>query len=139
MSPILRKQLKNKIDNLASIYQGLKRLQRLTLQDLEDNIENIWSVTFGIVAAVEAIMDIGQYILSEKGLKVESYGQIPEKLLQAKIINRDFSTKLTQMIGFRNRAIHNYPSLDEKQLYNILQEGINDFKQFLKLAKKYIG
>lgn len=138
MSPILRKQLKNKIDNLASIYQGLKRLQRLTLKDLESDIENVWSVTFGIVAAVEAIMDIGQYILSEKGQKAESYGQIPEKLLQAKIINQNFSEKLTQMIGFRNRAIHNYPSLDEKQLYNILQEDIDDFKKFLKLVRKYI-
>lgn len=138
MSPIIKKQLRNKIDNLVSIYEGLKKLQRLKTEDLENNIENVWSVAFGIIAGIEAVMDISQYILSEKGIKSESYGQIPEKLLEAKVINRDFSKRLVQMIGFRNRAIHNYPSLEEKQLYKILQEDVEDFKRFLRVVKKYV-
>lgn len=138
MTEIIEKQLKEKIDNLADIYRGLKKLQKFNLKDLKENIENVWSVTFGLVTGAEAILDISQYILAEKGIKAESYGKIPQKLFESKIINKEFSTKLQRMIGFRNRAIHNYPSLDEEQIYDILQKDIEDFKKFLKKVDFYL-
>ncbi|MFH1564569.1 MAG: DUF86 domain-containing protein [bacterium] len=137
MTKIIKEQFDDKVDNLVKIYDGLKKLQRLKLNDFKENIENVWAVTFGVVAGVEAILDISQYILSSKGIKAESYGSIPERLLKAKIINKEFSEKLRDMVGFRNRAIHNYPSLNEELLYNVLQNDVDDFKKFLKIAKQY--
>ena len=138
MTEIIKKQLQEKVNNLLEIYQSLKKLQRLTFKDLKENIENVWSVTFGLVAGIEAVLDISQYILADKGVRVESYGKIPEKLFEEKIIDKNFSEKVQKMIGFRNRAIHNYPSLDEKQLYEILQKDIDDFKEFLKVVQIYL-
>ncbi len=138
MTEIIKKQLQEKIDNLFEIYQGLKNLQRFTLKDLKENIENVWSVTFGLVAGVEAILDIGQYVLADKGIKAESYGKIPSKLEGVGLIDKNFSEKMEKMVGFRNRAIHNYPSLDEKQLYEILEKDLKDFKEFLEIVKNYL-
>jgi len=138
MTGIIKKQLQEKINNLLEVYQGLKKLQRFTLKDLKENIENVWSVTFGLVAGIEAVLDISQYILADKGIKIESYGKIPEKLFTAKIIDKNFSEKMQKMVGFRNRAIHNYPSLDEKQLYEILQKDIEDFKELLEIMREYL-
>ena len=138
MTEIIKKQLQEKTNNLLEIYQGLKKLQKFTLRDLKENIENVWSVTFGLVAGIEAILDISQYLLADRRIKIESYGKIPEKLFEAKIIDQDFSEKMQKMVGFRNRAIHNYPSLDEKQLYEILQKDIEDFKEFLKIVRNYL-
>ncbi len=107
-------------------------------KDLKENIENVWSVTFGLVAGIEAVLDISQYILADKGIKIESYGKIPEKLFEANIIDKNFSEKMQKMVGFRNRAIHNYPSLDEKQLYEILQKDIEDFKELLEIIRGYL-
>ncbi|MFH1712755.1 MAG: DUF86 domain-containing protein [Candidatus Jacksonbacteria bacterium] len=131
MTQIIQEKLKDKTNNLLEIYQGLKKLQRLKASDFE-NLENIWAVSFGIVAGIEAMLDISQYILTDKNIKAESYGQIPQRLLEAKIINKNFSEKFQKMIGFRNRIIHNYPSLDIKGLYKILKKDIDDFKIFLK-------
>ena len=138
MTKIIKEQLQDKINNLFEIYQGLEKVQRFSLDDLKNNIENVWAATFGLVAGIEAILDIGQYILADKGIKVESYGKIPAKLFEAKVINREFSEKIQKMIGFRNRAIHNYPSLDEKQLYEILHNNTEDFKEFLEIVNKYV-
>lgn len=138
MTEIIKKQLQDKIDNLLRIYKGLRNLQRFELYDLKKDIENVWAVTFGLVAGVEAMLDISQYILADKGIKVESYGKIPGELLEAKIIDKKFFDKFQKMIGFRNRAIHNYPSLDEKQLFGILQENADDFKKFLEIVSSYI-
>ena len=91
-----------------------------------------------MIAGIEAVLDISQYILANKGIKIESYGKIPEKLEELGLIDRGFLKKMQKMVGFRNRAIHNYPSLDEKQLYDILQKDIDDFKEFLKIVKAYL-
>jgi len=139
MTGLIKSKIQDKIDNLVKIYNGLKKLQNLELTDLKENIENVWAIAFGLVATVEAILDISQYILAEKGVKVESYGKMPAKLLEAGIINKNFSEKIQKMIGFRNRAIHNYPSLDERELYDILQKEVDDFKKFLKIVNKYIA
>ena len=138
MTEIIKKQLQEKINNLLEIYQGLKKLQKFTLKDLKENIENVWSVTFGVIAGIEAVLDISQYILADRGIKIESYWKIPEKLEKLGLIDRGFLKKMQKMVGFRNRAIHNYPSLDEKQLYDILQKDIDDFKEFLKIVKAYL-
>ncbi len=134
MTKILKEKLEDKLNSLTEIYQGLKTLQKLTLQDLEKNIEKVWAVSFGLIAGIEAMLDISQYILASKNVKIESYGKVPQKLLEEKIVRQDFADKLQQMIGFRNRAIHNYPSLEPKRLYEILQKDVDDFKRFLKIV-----
>lgn len=138
MTEIIKKQLQEKINNLLEIYQGLKKLQRLTLNDLKKNIENVWSVTFGLVAGIEAVLDISQYILADKGIKIESYGKIAEGLFEAEVIDKEFCEKMRKMIGFRNRAIYNYPFLEKEQLHNILQKDVEDFKEFLEIIRKYL-
>lgn len=118
---------------MLEIYEGLKNLQKLSKEKLDENIEHLWAVSFGLIAGIEASMDIAQFILASKGKKAESYGSLPEKMLELGIIDENFSDKFRKMIGFRNRAIHNYPSLDSEEVYNILQNEVEDFKAFLKL------
>ncbi len=108
MSPYIKEQLQEKIANLSKIYNGLQKLQHLSLEDIKRNLENFWAVSFGLVAGVEAVLDISQYILASKDIKTESYGSIPDKLEEAKVINVEMRKALGNMLGFRNRAIHNY-------------------------------
>lgn len=133
MTELVEKKLKEKQDNLLQIYEGLKNLQNLSKERIDENIENLWAVTFGLIAGIEAAMDIAQFILASRGKKAESYGNLPDKMLEEKIIDENFAGNFRKMIGFRNRAIHNYPSLDSSEVYNILQNNIDDFKKFLVL------
>lgn len=132
MTELIEKKLKEKQDNLLQIYEGLGNLQKLPREKLDENIEHLWAVTFGLIAGIEAAMDIAQFILASKGKKAESYGSLPEKLLELKAIDGKFADQFKKMIGFRNRAIHNYPSLDSHEVYDILQNDLEDFKVFLK-------
>lgn len=136
MIKITKEKIEDKKNNLLKIYQGLEKLQRLNLKELKENIENLWAVTFGLTAGIEEVLDISQFILVEKGVKIESYGEIPGKLFENRVINDKFKNKMSRMLGFRNRAIHNYPSLNEREVYNILQKDIEDFKEFLKIIEK---
>jgi len=133
MTELIEQKLREKQDNLLQIYEGLKNLQKLPREKLDENIEHLWAVTFGLIAGIEAAMDIAQFILAGKGKKAESYGSLPDKLFEVKMVDKEFADQFRKMIGFRNRAIHNYPSLDSSEVYNILQNSLDDFRKFLVL------
>lgn len=138
MTAFIKEQLKYKVDNLLETYSGLKKLQKLSAANLSQNIENLWAVSYGLVVAIEVTLDIGQYILASKNIKSESYAQIIPKMAEHKILPKKFADKIAKMVNFRNRAIHNYPALDESVVFDILQNDIDDFKKFLRYIKKYL-
>ncbi|PKM42103.1 MAG: hypothetical protein CVV03_10515 [Firmicutes bacterium HGW-Firmicutes-8] len=40
---------------------------------------------------------------------------------------------------FRNRAVHLYQEIDNNELYGILQDGLEDFRDFIKaIVDKYL-
>lgn len=42
------------------------------------------------------------------------------------------------MVGFRNRAVHLYMDMSEKEVYNILLHHLDDFREFiLQVVARY--
>ena len=77
-------------------------------------------------------MDIGSHILSRiPGARPSSYKDIPRLLEKHKIIPSDFAnSQLTKMAGYRNRMVHFYGEITEKEIYNIIQEELQDLDTF---------
>lgn len=138
MSQKHKQLLHAKLDKLQETYQGLKKLQSLSLSQLEDEYDKLWVVGFGFVVAIEAIIDIGQEILTEINTKAESYNQVLLKLKEHKIITKEFFERTKGITAFRNRLIHAYPSLDIELVYDNLQNRVGDFKEFIGFVIKYL-
>ncbi|MCK4554187.1 DUF86 domain-containing protein [Candidatus Parcubacteria bacterium] len=136
MTKILKEKLEEKKNKLLETCNVLVKLQKLSLKDIKDEKENFWAVSYGLVIAIEAILDIGQYILSDKGIKAEGYNKIVPLLAQEKILPQKYAEKIKGMVNFRNIAIHAYPGLSETLVYRFLQENLGDFKDFLKYVEK---
>ena len=79
-------------------------------------------------------MDIGSHILSRiPGARPTSYKDIPRLLEKSRIIPADFvANSLGKMAGYRNRMVHFYGEITEREIYNIIQEELEDFYTFLK-------
>ena len=43
------------------------------------------------------------------------------------------------MARFQNRLVHLYWEVDDEQLYEILQERLDDFKKFLDAMARFLG
>ena len=130
--------LQAKLEKLRETYSGLKKLQALTLLELENEYDKLWVVGFGFVVAIEAVVDIGQEILSEINTKAESYNMVLQKLSEHSVISAKLFDKTKGMTAFRNRLIHSYPSLDIEMVYTNLQERVDDFHEFIECAVAYI-
>ena len=78
-------------------------------------------------------MDIGSHILSRiPGARPSSYKDIPRLLEKHKLIPADFAANsLTKMAGYRNRMVHFYGEITEKEIFDIIQEELGDFDTFI--------
>jgi uncharacterized protein YutE (UPF0331/DUF86 family) len=139
MTSMLNAKINEKLDKLSQTYATLKKMQAIPLGEIQHDREKFWAVSYGLVIAIEAILDIGQIILSEKGIKAESYGKIIPLLSETGIIPADYADKMKGVVNFRNIAIHAYPSLNEALVHKFLMENIEDFKDFLKLINAYLA
>ncbi len=52
-------------------------------------------------------------------------------MAEVRTITEDFSEELIKMAKFRNRLVHIYWEINDKQIYQILQTNLDDFKKLL--------
>jgi uncharacterized protein YutE (UPF0331/DUF86 family) len=137
MTALIKEKLEEKKDKLLETYTILTKLQKLSLDQVRQKKEIFWSVNYGIIVAIESILDIGQYILSDRQIKAENYSKVIPLLVKEKILPKKFGEKIQGMVNFRNIAVHEYAKLNEELIYKFLQDDIKDFKMFLKYINKY--
>ncbi|TFG11116.1 MAG: DUF86 domain-containing protein [Promethearchaeota archaeon] len=82
-------------------------------------------------------IDIGNHILSlNKNGIPETYSEIFIELSKLGIIDKTLEEKLIKMTKFRNLLGHLYMDIDNKKIYEILQENLEDFNEFKKQVFK---
>jgi uncharacterized protein YutE (UPF0331/DUF86 family) len=82
--------------------------------------------------AIEACLDIGKIIISQKRLaEPQDYKGVFLALAQAHIIRSETTRFLEDMAGTRNILVHGYDKIDDGLLYGILKRHLSDFDVFL--------
>ncbi|MGB9662661.1 MAG: DUF86 domain-containing protein [Moorellaceae bacterium] len=61
-----------------------------------------------------------------------------EKLKDAQILPADFAQKIIGMAGYRNRLIHEYSKVTPEELYEILENWLNDLTLFCHYIVSYL-
>jgi uncharacterized protein YutE (UPF0331/DUF86 family) len=88
---------------------------------------------------IEALMDIGNHIISDQNLgQVEFYNNIPELLFNHKYINKEQRDLFLKIIGFRNILVHDYLEINSAIVYNILEKNLSDLESILKEYAKLL-
>ena len=134
--------LQGKIDFLRDNFEKLEILKEYTFQQLVSQFERVDSVLRRLQTSIEALLDIGRYIISNLGLRIPSTNaEVIEILRDEGFIPEDDAQRYIQMVGFRNRVVHEYNTIDLELLYKILQEESNDLKKLfaclLKIIEQY--
>ena len=117
---------------------SLERFKDFSFERFHANPDNFRIAFYDLHRALEAVMDIGSHILSRiPGARATTYKDIPRLLGKHKIIPIDFAdTQLIKMAGYRNRMVHFYAEVTEKELYQIIQEDLEDFNIFCSHINK---
>ncbi len=89
--------------------------------------------------SLEAIFDIARHIIAKTaGKGVVEYKEIANTLGDTGVITKSQAERLRLMAGYRNRLIHFYHEVTDKELYLILKNNLSDMENYVKEIKSFI-
>ncbi|MEQ9714266.1 MAG: DUF86 domain-containing protein [Candidatus Asgardarchaeum sp.] len=119
--------LRNRINRVSKALDRLKWLSKLNYEDFISDFRNIDSAERNLHIAIEGLLDIGSFIISELNLGApKSYKDIGMILLKNKIVSLDIGNLMKDLARFRNVIVHCYAELLEDKIYDLLRNNISD-------------
>ena len=126
-----RQDIQSKIDVIIDNLEKLHLLKSKTYNDFISDFRNTDSALHRLQTSIQALLDIGSYIIASLGLRTpNTNAEIIEILGEAGHIPTEKTKVYIQMRQFRNRIVHLYNHIDIKSLYDILINELNDVKEF---------
>ena len=134
--------IQTKIDVILDNLEKLNSLKTKTFEDFTSDFRNIDSALHRLQTSIQALLDIGSYIIASLGLKTpNTNAEIIEILGERGYISKDKAETYIKMSQFRNRIVHLYNHIDTETLYDILVNELNDIRGFctnlLKIIEDY--
>ena len=118
------------LDRVSWIDKMAVEIQSLPLSGFESFIgesKNIWAAESCLRRMLEALFDIGRHLLSKAfAVGVSEYKEIAIELKRNGVLTSEESELLVTMAGYRNRLVHFYVEVTEKELYQICKDRIAD-------------
>jgi uncharacterized protein YutE (UPF0331/DUF86 family) len=128
------KTIERKMIAVQERVARLRRLaDRLSSFDDYDRSEDARDIAErNLQIAIEACLDIGKIIISQKNLpEPKDYKGVFLALAQAHVIRSETTRFLSDMAGARNVLVHGYDKVDDGLIYGVLKRHLNDFDLFL--------
>ena len=113
------KLVKNNFPETYEEFASMGLVKDGMYKRLEFCIENV----FNICAVINTDL--------ERGI-AESDENIVDNLTSNKIISKNLGENLKSMKGFRNILVHRYGKINDELAYNIMNDHLKDFSDFIK-------
>jgi uncharacterized protein YutE (UPF0331/DUF86 family) len=124
---------------LETNVRELRRFrQRYTLEEIRQEPHLEWSLRYGLLEAIQIVIDISCHIVSRYNLGVpDSYAACMDLLRRNGFIDEQTYRVLLGMVGLRNILVHEYAEVNIDYLYSILDR-TDDFVRFIQQIRPYI-
>jgi len=127
------------VSELRKSVARLRSISQLPCAEFLKDPDKIGSSKYHFIVAIESCIDICNHVIARNGYRVpDDYGDTFIVMSESGAFDLDFAEALKNMAKFRNRLVHLYWELDDRQLYNILQNRLDDFKKFLDSMAKFL-
>ncbi len=128
------------VSELRKNVARLQELSMLTEAEFLKDPDKIGSAKYHFIVAIESCIDMCNHVISRNGFRApEDYGDTFRVMNEEGALKQDFSDELVNMAKFRNRLVHIYLEVENKQVYEILQDRLDDFKKFIDSISNFLG
>ncbi|MBW1698805.1 MAG: DUF86 domain-containing protein [Deltaproteobacteria bacterium] len=128
-------------DRLGFITKSLVKLKKLSGYDedvflAEDNPAIAESY---LRRSLEAIFDIARHIIAKRaGKGIVEYKEIAAELGKIGVLTPELSERLRLMAGYRNRMVHLYHEVTDRELFTIIKNNLSDIENFVLQTKEFL-
>ena len=124
-----KEDVQSKLDMIPETLEKLEILRAMGYEKFVSDFRNIDSTLHRFQTSIQALVDIGGYIIASLGLRTPgTSGDVIDILVEHNLLKGEQRDRYILMIQFRNRIVHFYNDIDLKILYRILQEELVDIR-----------
>ena len=126
-----KRDIQTKLDVIMENLEKLHILRAKRFEEFASDFRNIDSTLHRLQTSIQALLDIGSYVIASLGLRTpNTNAEIIEILSEGGYIPHDKTETYIKMSQFRNRIVHLYNHIDTKAVYDILTTELSDIKSF---------
>lgn len=123
--------IRTRCNEIESSLARLERIRSLTREEFLSDQDTLDLACYRLLIAIEAALALCFHVSAKQLKKVpEEYAACFGLLGEAEILSADLTSRLQQMARFRNLLVHVYWKVDYSQVYDVLQTGLNDLRDF---------
>ena len=126
-----QRDIQTRIDVIMENIEKLNILRAKSFEEFVSDFRNTDSASHRLQTSIQALLDIGSYIIASLGLRTpNTNAEIIEILSEKGYFPKDRADKYIRMGQFRNRIVHVYNHIDTETLYDILVNEMDDIITF---------
>ena len=127
-------QVQSKLAKLAELLEGLRRLQRGSLEEFLVDDRDLDAALHRLQVAIQILIDVGGHVVAFRGLgAAESSRDLLVRLEAAGAIPAGSSGRFGKIFAFRNRIVHLYDRVDAAMVFEILRDHLSDLSDLALL------
>jgi len=131
--------ISEKVAWIRSMITRIKNLPLSSYAEFKEDRRNYAAAESYLRRAMEALLDLGRHILAKGfGKAVVEYKEIANQLLEMEVLDKREGDLLRKLAGYRNRLVHFYDEISEKELYEICSTKLGDIETILNSLLKWI-
>ena len=124
-------RLEEKFRRLGEYLAVLRQLRDVPAQALLGDLVRMGSVKYYLQVSIESCIDVAQHVIASEGFRPpHDYADTFTVLAERGILEQDFAERLRRMAKFRNRLVHLYGEIDDRQVVGMLGGDLGDFDRF---------
>ncbi|MCF6147710.1 MAG: DUF86 domain-containing protein [Candidatus Kuenenia sp.] len=132
-----KEKIKNRFSEMNEALQEIRRLSHLPDNEFWSKKENMAAMKYYLLQTIEATGSVCAHIAAKKFNKgVSSFGECFEVLEKEGILEGNLSVRLKKMVKFRNKLIHRYWEIEDRNILEYARNDIGDFADFMKVVNK---
>lgn len=133
-----KEKIKTKIGIIQENSGELKKMKTLSLEELSSKRE-IAAAKYFIRTAIEAMIDISSHIVAKRLLGIPNTNVEVMLILSEKgILSKENISTYVRMVRYRNRLTHFYHEVTTQEIFDIIQNRLQDFDQYISEILNYL-
>ena len=122
--------LQKKLEMLVRCIERIKSQNVSSLEELESNLDKQEIIILNLQRAVQICIDVGNHILLDYAVTPTTMADTFKSMAEKGIISDSNAANLAKAVAFRNIAVHQYDTLDNKIIFDIINNHLVDFSDF---------
>jgi len=128
------------IGEINSSLHKLSGYSKLSEEEFLSDSDKIDSAKYNLILVIEGAIDICNHIVARAGGRApQDHADCFSILGELNMFSDKFVERLKRMAKFMNLLVHLYSKVDDKKVYQILKEDIQDIRKYIKGIEKIIG